>query len=161
MFSKLRVFIRPYQGRNFQKVKQKLVNFQISLIRLLCFQVLESAGFVNVQALDRTDLFVASLQREVNYTKSIKDQYIEVKTRLFIFFSRLSVLISEADLQSAWTFPPKEQICVHSMDCCGRQQSLLVMILLPSRKYLYLLLESFRVPIDNYKLATVDRDWIS
>ena len=41
-------------------------------------QVLESVGFVNVRAEDRTDLFVASLKRELKEATSIRTEFIQV-----------------------------------------------------------------------------------
>ena len=43
-------------------------------------QVLEDAGFVNVLAEDRTDQFVAVLQKELNRTQAIKDEFIKVNS---------------------------------------------------------------------------------
>lgn len=42
------------------------------------FQVLEQAGFVNVKAEDRTDLFVKSLEKELVKTEKIKDEFVKV-----------------------------------------------------------------------------------
>lgn len=43
-------------------------------------QVLEDAGFVNVLAEDRTDQFMAVLQKELNRTQAIKDEFIKVNS---------------------------------------------------------------------------------
>ncbi|KAK3086427.1 hypothetical protein FSP39_018332 [Pinctada imbricata] len=40
-------------------------------------EVLEEAGFVNVRADDRTDLFVESLKKEIRNTEKIKDEFIQ------------------------------------------------------------------------------------
>jgi len=40
-------------------------------------KVLEDAGFVNVKAIDRTDLFVQSLKKEITYATSIKEEFIK------------------------------------------------------------------------------------
>ena len=40
-------------------------------------QVLEEAGFINVEAEDRTDLFVESLKKELVKTEAIKEQFID------------------------------------------------------------------------------------
>lgn len=42
-------------------------------------QVLEEAGFVNVKADDRTDLFVESLEKELTRTEKIKEDFVKVK----------------------------------------------------------------------------------
>lgn len=40
-------------------------------------KVLEKAGFVNVKADDRTDLFVESLEKELVRTETIKDDFVK------------------------------------------------------------------------------------
>lgn len=47
------------------------------------FQVLEKAGFTNVQADDRTDLFVESLESEFKKTEEMKEEFIKVYKRFF------------------------------------------------------------------------------
>ena len=42
-------------------------------------QVLEDVGFVNVIVEDRTDQFVDILQRELNRTMVIKDDFVRVR----------------------------------------------------------------------------------
>lgn len=39
---------------------------------------MEKAGFVNVKADDRTDLFVESLEKELVRTETIKDDFVKV-----------------------------------------------------------------------------------
>lgn len=39
---------------------------------------MEKAGFVNVKADDRTDLFVESLEKELARTETIKDDFVKV-----------------------------------------------------------------------------------
>ena len=52
---------------------------------LICLQLLSKAGFSNVVAKDRTDLFVASLKKELAYTQSIKEEFIKVRYSIFYF----------------------------------------------------------------------------
>ena len=42
-------------------------------------QVLEDVGFVNVIAEDRTDQFIDVLQKELNRTMAIKDDFVRVR----------------------------------------------------------------------------------
>lgn len=44
----------------------------------MIFQVLEAAGFKNVKAEDRTDLFVKSLEKELDRAETIKDEFLQV-----------------------------------------------------------------------------------
>ena len=46
-------------------------------------QVLESAGFVNVRAEDKTDMFVDMLKRELKRTTAIKDDFIQASENIW------------------------------------------------------------------------------
>ena len=43
-------------------------------------QVLENAGFINVDAQDRTSHFINVLKSEIKKTEAIKDEFIKVTT---------------------------------------------------------------------------------
>lgn len=49
---------------------------------VLCWQLLEEAGFVNVRAEDRTELFVRMLKKELKRLTDSRDEFI--KACLFI-----------------------------------------------------------------------------
>lgn len=42
------------------------------------FQILEKAGFINVKAEDKTDLFLEILAKELKRLESIKDEFLKV-----------------------------------------------------------------------------------
>ena len=42
------------------------------------FQVLEDAGFIQVKAEDRTDLFIQSLKNELVKFETIKEEFVQV-----------------------------------------------------------------------------------
>ena len=44
----------------------------------MCFQVLEKAGFVNVDVKDRTEDFVRALNKDLGRLSSVKDQFVQV-----------------------------------------------------------------------------------
>ena len=47
------------------------------------FQVLSEAGFTKVDAQDRTDLFIQSLEKELGIAEGMKDEFIKVRTTHF------------------------------------------------------------------------------
>ena len=47
-------------------------------------QVLENAGFINVDAQDRTSHFINVLKSEIKKTEAIKDEFIKVTTLISI-----------------------------------------------------------------------------
>ena len=56
-----------------------IVSSTFSYNYCVIMQVLEDVGFVNVIAEDRTDQFVDVLQKELNRTMAIKDDFIRVR----------------------------------------------------------------------------------
>ena len=44
----------------------------------MCFQVLEKAGFVNVDVMDRTEDYVHALNTELGRISSVKHQFLQV-----------------------------------------------------------------------------------
>lgn len=58
----------------------------------LCSQVLKAAGFTNVDAQDRTDLFVQSLEKELVVAEGLREDFVKV-FRFFFIFNTISRIL--------------------------------------------------------------------
>jgi len=59
-------------------------------VRIL--QVLSEAGFTKVDAQDRTDLFIQSLEKELGIAEGMKDEFIKVSTTQNPCLKSISIL---------------------------------------------------------------------